>query len=400
MKIYSAICILVCALLLAATTPASAGIGGALKDKVKKKVEKKADEKTDDAIDKAADGKTGDNQSGGSEGSASGGEAATDAGGGEGMKPGEGVWVNYDFIPGDRVVYFEDFSKTGVGDFPQRLQFIEGNMEVAEWRGQRWLRATNGSRFEIPLPETLPQRFTLEFDYYGPTSTNTISIFDGTDQQEDNNQLTFFWYLACGLGRRGNFVASLELPARAKEKIAHCRVMGDGKYVKVYVNETRVANVPNSTFARSNSLPVQIWADANNPLMIANIRIAEGGKKILYDQLMADGKVVTQGILFASGSDVIDPESTPTLKEIGTMLKDHADLKLSIEGHTDNVGDDASNLDLSKRRAAAVKTYLIEKYSIGADRLSTEGYGETKPVGTNDTPEGRQNNRRVELIKL
>ncbi len=390
-------CLILTALLIASTSSSYAGLGS-LKDKVKKKVEKKTEEKADEKLDKAADKAAGDDQ--GESGEAGSGGEAAESGGGAGMKPGEGVWVNYDFIPGDRVVYFEDFSKTGVGDFPQRLQFVEGNMEVAEWRSQRWLRASNSAKFEIPLSENLPQRFTLEFDYYGPASANTISIFDGTDQQEQNHQLTFFWYLGCGVGRRGDFAASMEVPARAKEKVAHCRVMGDGKYLKVYVNETRVANIPNSTFGRSSSLPVQIWADENAPLMITNLRIAAGGKKIMYDQLMAEGKVVTQGILFASGSDEIKPESTPTLKEIGTMLKDHADLKLSIEGHTDNVGDDASNQTLSNNRAASVKAYLIEKYSIDAARLETKGFGETKAVDSNDTPEGRQNNRRVELIKL
>ncbi|MCC6962805.1 MAG: OmpA family protein [candidate division Zixibacteria bacterium] len=390
-------CLILTALLIASTSSSFAGLGS-LKDKVKKKVEKKTEEKADEKLDKAADKAAGDNQGEAGEAGSS-GEAA-ESGGGAGMKPGEGVWVNYDFIPGDRVVYFEDFSKTGVGDFPQRLQFVEGNMEVAEWRNQRWLRATNDAKFEIPLSENLPQRFTLEFDYYGPASANTISIFDGTDQQEQNHQLTFFWYLGCGVGRRGDFAASMEVPARAKEKVAHCRVMGDGKYLKVYVNETRVANIPNSTFGRSNSLPVQIWAEEEAPLMITNLRIAAGGKKIMYDQLMAEGKVVTQGILFASGSDEIKPESTPTLKEIGAMLKDHADLKLSIEGHTDNVGDDAGNQTLSNNRAASVKAYLIEKYGIDAARLETKGFGETKPVDSNDTPEGRQNNRRVELIKL
>ncbi len=389
-------CLLLAALLIGSTGSTFAGLGS-LKDKVKKKVENKTEEKAEKAVDDAVDNKGGEKgaESGEAEG---GGEAASS--GGEAMKPGEGVWVNYDFIPGDRVVFFEDFSKTGVGDFPQRLQFVEGNMEVAEWRGQRWLRAADDARFEIPLNETLPQRFTIEFDYYGPTGQNTVQIYDGSDLQEENQQIRFFWYLGCGLHDPNGGGAMSDVTARAKEKVARCRIMGDGKYIKVYVNDKRVANVPNSTFGRSNSLPVKIWASESDPTMLTNFRIAEGGKKITYDQLLADGKVVTQGILFASGSDVIQPESTPTLKEIGTMLKDHSDLKISIEGHTDNVGEDAGNQTLSDKRAASVKAYLMEKYGIDAARLETKGYGETKPVASNDTPEGRQNNRRVELVKL
>ena len=110
--------------------------------------------------------------------------------------------------------------------------------------------------------------------------------------------------------------------------------------------------------------------------------------------------MATQGIYFDTGSDRIRPESTPTLKEIGTMLKEHGDLKLVIEGHTDNVGTSAANQTLSEKRAAAVRQFLIDSYQVDAARLQAKGYGETKPAGSNDTPEGRQNNRRVELVKM
>jgi OOP family OmpA-OmpF porin len=81
------------------------------------------------------------------------------------------------------------------------------------------------------------------------------------------------------------------------------------------------------------------------------------------------------------------------------MLTDHADLKLVIEGHTDNVGAAAANQALSEKRAAAVRRALVETYGVAADRLTTKGFGATKPVAPNTTVEGRQNNRRVELVK-
>ncbi len=132
--------------------------------------------------------------------------------------------------------------------------------------------------------------------------------------------------------------------------------------------------------------------------MIGPIRVAAGGLD-LYDALARDGRVSTQGILFAVDSDEIRPESTPTLKEIGAMLTDHADLRLAIEGHTDSDGDEAYNLDLSRRRAAAVKAFIVSTYGVDASRLETEGYGEGKPVADNGTPEGKQQNRRVELVR-
>ena len=81
------------------------------------------------------------------------------------------------------------------------------------------------------------------------------------------------------------------------------------------------------------------------------------------------------------------------------MLKEHTDLKLTIEGHTDNVGAAQANHDLSHKRAAAVKAILVSSYGIDAARLEATGFGDKKPVAPNTTGEGRQQNRRVELVK-
>ena len=99
-------------------------------------------------------------------------------------------------------------------------------------------------------------------------------------------------------------------------------------------------------------------------------------------------------------SDKIKPTSYGTLKEIATILTENADVKVKIIGHTDTDGDDAKNLDLSKRRAAAVKTALSKEFNIDESRLDTDGMGETKPVADNNTSEGKAQNRRVEFIKL
>ena len=163
------------------------------------------------------------------------------------------------------------------------------------------------------------------------------------------------------------------------------------------MNQTRVANIPNANLGRANWIYVQLPPSGTN--LIGNFTVAAGGKK-LYDALAEQGRVATHGILFDTGSDQLRPESTPTLKQIGDMLTQHADLKLTIEGHTDNVGGDAANQALSEKRAAAVKQYLVSAYSIEAGRLATKGFGASKPVSPNTTAEGRQNNRRVELVKM
>jgi len=116
--------------------------------------------------------------------------------------------------------------------------------------------------------------------------------------------------------------------------------------------------------------------------------VKEEVKKVLEQALY--------GIKFQSGKDVITRVSFPILNNVVNILETNPEYKLYIAGHTDSQGDEAMNLDLSKNRAAAVKKYLIDK-GIAEGRLSSEGFGETKPVADNSTSQGRAENRRVEL---
>ena len=311
------------------------------------------------------------------------------------LKPGQGAWANYDFKPGERVLYADDFTSDEVGDFPKRMEFKSGAAEIVEWNGSRWLRASSPSKFYLTLPEALPERFTLEFDYnnqYGEVwisfteDENTRVEFGGDGTVELNNH-------KAGINASGRYDTD-----QNRDKIRRARIMGDGKYLKVYFDDQRIRNVPNADVGRSKKILFNTDAGADRPAMFANFRVAAGGKK-LYDALSEKGRVATQGIFFDTGSDRIRPESTPTLKEIGTMLKEHSELKLVIEGHTDNVGKPDANQALSEKRANAVRQYLVDTYQIEGARLQAKGLGQTKPVGSNETPEGRQNNRRVELVK-
>ena len=326
--------------------------------------------------------------------------AATPAGNAKtSMKPGEGAWVNYDFKPGERPLYVDDFTRDQVGDFPRRLEFKDGNMEVAEWQGARFLRVSSWpGTFAITLPEVLPERFSLEFDATEPYNGNYI-ILRFADKATHDVRVRVLG----NRGKGGVFGGTLQANANTPEELPdgvpfRVRVMADGRYVKVYINETRIGNVPNADLGRSNTISFEVAGHETNPVLMGNFSVMAGGRA-LYDALAASGRVATQGIYFDSGSDRIRPESTPTLKEIGEMLKEHADLKLTIEGHTDNVGADAANLELSNRRAAAVKAFLVESYAVDPGRLQSAGLGATKPVAPNTTPEGRQQNRRVELVK-
>lgn len=122
-----------------------------------------------------------------------------------------------------------------------------------------------------------------------------------------------------------------------------------------------------------------------------------GAPTSLERALAANEVAKVYGIYFSFARADIRKKSEPVLQEIAAILKANPKWHLRIEGHTDSIGNDAANLDLSKRRAAAVRAALVGRYGIDAARLATGGYGESSPVATNETPEGRARNRRVEL---
>ncbi len=315
--------------------------------------------------------------------------------------PGEGVWANYDFVPGDRVLAATDFADDDVGDFPRELEYMRGNMELVEWNGRRLLRATSVALFKIPLPDgVVPEQFTIEFDLHGPGGSEAIVL---TEEPPANGQpkvahFNFGYWIGSGLMETWHTPLSSVDDLRMRDQIVTARIMVDDRHARVYVNETRIANVPVVELTRGDAIYFGLLGRQDKPVYVAEIRIAEGGRD-LYDKLAEEGRVATRGVLFDVNSDRILPESTPTLDEIGDMLQEHAELRIAIEGHTDATGEEGSNQELSERRAESVRLFLIEHYGIDGDRLAAVGFGESKPVDSNDTPEGRQNNRRVELVR-
>lgn len=322
------------------------------------------------------------------------GIAPTSSPSASGGAPGVGAWADYDFVPGNRTMFYEDFSGEDIGDFPARMKLSSGNVEVANVKGQKMLRSAETALVYVVFTEKLPDRFTIELNMHTPTVTTPLAIYTSGGNKN----------------RIGCYPNSAYVHAEAKSEskapgnnttgFFNCRFTVDTRYVRGYIDSTRTANAPGVTFARTDTLFIELpGGSKNDPTLVSSIRVAEGGKK-LYDLISTKGRASTQGILFDDGSDHIRGESTPTLAEIADMLKTHAPLSLTIEGHTDNVGTAAANKALSEKRALAVKQYLVSKYGIASTRMKTVGYGATKPASPNTTPEGRQNNSRVELVKL
>lgn len=123
------------------------------------------------------------------------------------------------------------------------------------------------------------------------------------------------------------------------------------------------------------------------------------GRLALEGALATACRVELPGIYFAFNSAVLEPASDPTIAALADVLTRHADWSATIEGHTDSVGTVAANLTLSERRAAAVRDRLTSAHRIDSGRLTTEGYGSSRPREPNATIEGRARNRRVELVR-
>jgi outer membrane protein OmpA-like peptidoglycan-associated protein len=321
------------------------------------------------------------------------------------------VWENYDFVPGNKVIFFTDFSEDKVGNFARRLKYVSGPVEVVERDGAKVLRATGRGHFRIPLGRKLPEKFTLEIDAIAPLSgvMNEAIAFEGTpDRDAGDNSVIVTWNPQGGWLYGAQFNASngaVMVPDAMHEvyagKVVHLRVLMDGAYFKLYANERRLHNVPELAFHRDTVIRVQMGGteEEGQEVYITSIRVAESETDVLYDALANKGRWATQGILFATGKAELQPESRPVLKEIAATLKEHPELKILIEGHTDNVGVPASNLTLSDARAAAVKAALVADFGIDGARVTTKGLGDTKPAMPNATAEGRAQNRRVEIVK-
>lgn len=313
---------------------------------------------------------------------------------------------NFEFVQGENVLFEEDYLASNLGDFPRRLKFLNGNMAVVEWNGSRWLQATAGSVFAVELPRVLPDKFTLEFPVFFTSTYSTMRVMFRDLEGQTVKAGSMGWYKWAHLlldeyktgiqAQEGPFSLTL---AEFTDRPVTIRMMADGDHVKVFVDERRVANIPQVDLGRSGKVYFVLLAQDDRPISVGPIRIAGGGAD-LYDVLESEGRVTTRGILFDVNSSNIQFESAPALNEIGQMLKDHPDLRLSIEGHTDGDGDEAHNRTLSEQRAAAVRNYLVLSFGIDPSRLESVGHGESVPVAPNDTEEGKQQNRRVELVQL
>lgn len=344
------------------------------------------------------------------------------------------VYSKFDFVPGEKIIGFDDFSNTAVGDFPMGWN-TNSSAEIVtlDESSQKWLFMTKDGYFQPEFVKNLPENFTLEFEAFTRYRSNNIleyqfyiypSANPKTDLSEEylNNYFQFKWQ-GCEGSSAFNIVENGETITKndgLSVKDLNCKDAENGGFSKVkfsiwrqktrlriYINETKVLDIPQAFDDKSKYNVFKLGAKYMNyaenenkdEFMVSNIRYAVGAPDT-RNKLITEGKLVTRGILFDVNSDAIQASSYGVLKEIATVLKENPGVNINIVGHTDSDGDENANLNLSQNRALAVKNMLSSEFKIDAARMETDGKGESEPSDSNKTNIGKANNRRVEFIKL
>jgi outer membrane protein OmpA-like peptidoglycan-associated protein/curli biogenesis system outer membrane secretion channel CsgG len=314
-----------------------------------------------------------------------------------------------EFIPGEKTIFADDFSDM-IGDEPPPHWKIRGATPELRVAGNLHELLLTGDRYDIfPNFIGLPKNFTMEFEtYFSKTDglpTLNLYFHDKTGKVEQ-------FHLWLGLDRFNDRKTAEEWRIGAwdaKDKLGQKDMVTDwtkpvkvnlwvqNGRVRVYVNGDRTFDFNQVQIGDIDSLQINYWSHGGQ-VAIRRFRLAESAPDF-GQTIMSAGKFVTHGILFDTDSDHVKPESAAVMQMIARALTSTSDLNIEIDGHTDATGNAAHNMDLSKRRAEAVKSILVSQFGIDAGRLTTAGFGSSKPIDSNSTPEGKANNRRVEFVR-
>lgn len=322
------------------------------------------------------------------------------------------IWRNYKFIPGEKVIFYDDLKTEEVGEFPSRWDLVKGGAEVVRFNGEKVIMGTADHNRIIPLFDKtgyLSDEFTIEFDIYVDdlTEKNYMCWSDYSinfDSKKIKYRSSKSVQFRINRNKIGGYASSnsfkLEKISSGQANQWHHVSISyyKGKF-KMYYDDKRVSNIPKFNI-QPDIFAIDFYANGHGDVTIKqaikNIRIAHGGGQ-MYKRIMADGKYVTNGILFDSGKSIIKPQSMGIINKVATVMEENPDWEFQIIGHTDSDGSTEVNMILSEQRADAVKQALI-KLNVDEKRISTSGKGESEPLNTNDTPEEKANNRRVEFI--
>lgn len=336
-----------------------------------------------------------------------------------------GVYSNFTFIPGNKLLFYDDFAADAIGDFPAHWETGgSGEVVTTSESETKWLSIVRRSGYMPTMQNTLPENYTMEFDLinngYGAGKPNSklyfaflskkaysmgaggtradVEILLSNDGFNIRNVENFGGEVEVKIGNNINRVMPVYL-----NNTVHISIAVNKKRLRMWVNEEKIIDSPNLLQAIIGKYFIieaqDVLPERGHFVGVSNFRISEATEDF-RSLLLKNGKFSTTGIYFDSGAFTVKKESYGILSEIAKMLKDNPDINLEIIGHTDNQGDDSSNQYLSRSRAQTVKQILWEEFEIEYDRLKFIGKGETEPVDDNTTEKGRANNRRVEFIKI
>ncbi len=329
--------------------------------------------------------------------------------------------TEYDFVPGDQILYFEDFAQDAIGDFPALWTSNgSGEIKTVNIASGRWFHM-NGEDAVYCYAKSIPfpDNFIVEFDIipdeeYAEGVTLTLYTENPEDPKEINDDL---YPGIAGLHillhkdrweTRGykSDADSDWLEGKASrnpvktEVVNHVVVWVQKRRVRIYHEGAKVLDVPTNIHAGTVFEKMRFSGyDAGSWPLISNLKITSATPDT-RSKLITEGKLVTYGIYFDVNKAEIRSESYGTLRDIAQVLKDNPEIRVRVAGHTDSDGDDALNLSLSEKRAASVKKELTQTFGIEDSRLETIGVGEQQPLAPNDTPINKAKNRRVEFIKI
>ncbi len=335
------------------------------------------------------------------------------------------VYSKYDFVPGDKLLFFDDFAKDFIGDFPSKWNTNASGEVVKIGDKGKWFELKTGyGVFYIPDVKDLPEDFTIEFDILtkgvGQQTSSTArfnvilsgddAFNNGTDHYVSISiplgQYSAFSLRAYNYFNRGGGAINTDIKADIRKAILnqpHIAISVTKKRFRLWINETKYIDIPRFieelNVLKFLKFHLNNLKDGEEHLYISNLKVAEGGVD-LRRKLLSEGKISTNGILFDSGSANIQPQSLGIIRQISQVLMQDDSIKLNIIGHTDADGTEDTNLKLSKARAAAVKDALVNIYKISGERLEADGKGESEPIGDNNTTDGKAQNRRVEFVKI
>jgi OmpA-OmpF porin, OOP family len=317
-------------------------------------------------------------------------------------------YQNYDFVPGDSIIFYDDFTEDQDGEFPSHWNLVSGQGVLNKVGNEPAFFLTDGNYVKVsPLMKNksyLGKTFTIEFDYMVPNgSAYGMQCF--LNYGTGDNDPAEIDYDTYGDIETSYFPKnfSADYPGHGSQddflkKWHHCAIIMKDNQLKCYIDQYRELVMPKVGISPT-SVDFGGVGSQDAPLIFRNVRIANGGNMNTIGQKFTAAKIITHGITFDIDKANLKPESMGTINMIVNIMKSNPDVKFEIDGHTDNTGEASHNLTLSQQRADAVKAQLVSM-GINASRLTTKGFGDTGPIDTNDTPEGRANNRRVEFVKM